>query len=328
MSVLTPSLAQRLEFAPPQAPGFAPSAVLALLVHLMLVAALTWGVQWKHQINTPAIEAELWSAVPELAAPAAIEPPPPEPQSAPATPAPTPPVATPAPEVRDAQIALERERAKAVERERRALELAEKQNKEQLQKLKQEKQEKQVKRDKQEADKKLAEKEKMKKRETEQRLAAEREALAAKVERAEKTEKADKAKAAAVKAESEARYKKQMDRMLGLAGASGDANATGTALRSSGPSASYGAKIAARIKPNIVFPDDISGNPTAEVEVRTAPDGSVVGTPRLVKSSGVKAWDDAVIKAILKTETLPKDVDGRIPTVILMGFRPKDLAQQ
>jgi colicin import membrane protein len=31
-----------------------------------------------------------------------------------------------------------------------------------------------------------------------------------------------------------------------------------------------------------------------------------------------------VIKAIIRTETMPKDVDGRIPTPMILEFRPKD----
>ena len=68
---------------------------------------------------------------------------------------------------------------------------------------------------------------------------------------------------------------------------------------------------------------DIAGNPAAEVEVRTSPDGTIVGQ-RLIKSSGNKAWDSAVLRAIEKTETLPRDVDGRVPSQIVISFRPKD----
>ena len=108
--------------------------------------------------------------------------------------------------------------------------------------------------------------------------------------------------------------------MLGMAGATGGENAAGTAQRASGPSSGYAGRIAARIKPNIVFPDDIPGNPEAVVSVRTAPDGSVIGTPVLLKSSGVRSWDEAVIKAILRTEVLPKDIDGRVPSSMELHF--------
>ena len=130
-------------------------------------------------------------------------------------------------------------------------------------------------------------------------------------------------------AASAAADKRQQDniaRMMGQAGASagtGAANSAGSAQKSSGPSAGYGGKVRAKVKPNIVFTEDISGNPTAEVEVRTAPDGTIM-SQRLAKSSGNKAWDEAVIKAIIRTETMPRDTDGRVPSPMVLEFRPKD----
>jgi TonB family protein len=87
---------------------------------------------------------------------------------------------------------------------------------------------------------------------------------------------------------------------------------------------SYGKLIIRRVLPNIIFnPDDVSGNPVAEVEVRTAPDGKIMAH-KLIKSSGNKAWDEAVIKALNKTDTLPLDLDGTIPAVMVLGFKPKE----
>jgi colicin import membrane protein len=120
--------------------------------------------------------------------------------------------------------------------------------------------------------------------------------------------------------------KSQIDRMKRLADqttGSGDANATGSAKQSSGPSSSYAGRIVARIKPNITYTESLAGNPVADVEVRTAPDGTIISR-KLVKSSGVKSWDDAVINAIDKTEKLPPDVDGRVIPSLTLGFRPKD----
>jgi colicin import membrane protein len=76
------------------------------------------------------------------------------------------------------------------------------------------------------------------------------------------------------------------------------------------------------VRPNIVFADDVSGNPKAEVEVRMAPDGTITGK-RLVRSSGVKAWDEAVLRALDKTEVLPRDVDGTVPSSVIIDFRPR-----
>ena len=85
----------------------------------------------------------------------------------------------------------------------------------------------------------------------------------------------------------------------------------------------YGARIQALVKPKIVFTDSISGNPTATLEVRTAPDGTIISR-KILKSSGMPSWDEAVLKAIDKTESLPRDVDGRVPTPLNIDFRPKD----
>ena len=104
--------------------------------------------------------------------------------------------------------------------------------------------------------------------------------------------------------------------MMSQAGASDDPAATGTAARTSGPSAGYAGRIKARIKPNIVLTDDVAGNPLATVEVRLAPDGTIVGR-KLVKSSGSPAWDEAVLRAIDRTEVLPRDIDGRVPPSIV-----------
>ena len=71
----------------------------------------------------------------------------------------------------------------------------------------------------------------------------------------------------------------------------------------------------------MIFTDDIVGNPKAEVEVRTTPDGTIL-SQRLLKSSGNKAWDEAVRKAIIRTGSLPRDVDGRVPSPMILEFRP------
>ena len=49
-------------------------------------------------------------------------------------------------------------------------------------------------------------------------------------------------------------------------------------------------------------------------------DGTIVGQ-RLVKSSGNKARDAAVMRGIQATERLPRDTDGRIHTPMLISVR-------
>jgi colicin import membrane protein len=133
--------------------------------------------------------------------------------------------------------------------------------------------------------------------------------------------KAEKAELARER-EREALRQENIQRMLGLAGA-GKNNDKGQADRSAAPSAAYAGLVKARIKPNIVFGEDVTGNPRAEIEVRAAPEGTIIAR-KIVKSSGVKAWDEAVLRAIDRTDTLPRDTDGRVPSALIIGFTPKD----
>jgi len=260
---------QRDAFMPRSYGGAGPGFVYSFLVHLGLVAALAFGVSWR--ANEPdGVEAELWAAVPQIAAPRAAEPvvvtPPPEPRVVP----PPPPVARPEP-TPDAQIATER-----AKREEKARKL------------------------KEEAEEKRAEK-----------LAAEK-----KKAEDERKKKAEDTRLAALHAA-------QVKRIIDQAGATGDPTSTGRAAQTSGPSAEYAGRIRARIKPNIVYSDAGAGNPLATVEVKLAPNGTII-SKRLVKSSGVAAWDEAVLRAIEKTEVLPRDIDGRVPPPFEIDFRPRD----
>ena len=112
-------------------------------------------------------------------------------------------------------------------------------------------------------------------------------------------------------------------RMMGQAGATGTPSATGSALQDAAPSRSYAGKLVAHIKPNIVFTDSVTSTAAAEVEVRAAPSGTIVAR-RLVKSSGSREWDEAVLRAIDRTGSLPRDTDGRVPPTIIVAFRPQE----
>ena len=292
------------EFAPPPVGGFGRSFSFALFMHLLLLAALTWGIQWKTESNTLSASAELWSALPAEAAPAAVEPEPtpPEPVKPPESvqkvepkpepkPVPAPTKVNAAAEREAADIALKKEKEKKKLEEKKAADLEKK-------KLEKEKE-------------KAKALEKKKKEE-----ALKKEEAAAKAKEEAKKAAAEEKRAAALRSEN-------LKRMQGMAGATGDENAKGNALKASGPSASYAGRIRARIKPNITFMDDVTGNPKAEVEVKTSPDGTILSR-KLLSSSGNKAWDEAVLKAIDKTAVLPRDEDGRVPPVLEISFRPKD----
>ena len=64
----------RPEFTPPPSPGRSRAIVLAILAHVILIAALTWGVGWKRESSNAPIQAELWSTTALQAAPALVEP--------------------------------------------------------------------------------------------------------------------------------------------------------------------------------------------------------------------------------------------------------------
>lgn len=301
-----------LEFAPPAQPGAGRAWVVAGVAHALLFLALGLATAWKTQPQTVQAEAELWSATPQAAAPKLQEPPPepdPEPQPAPKPEPvkPTPPQPDPALERRDAQIALEKQKQLDKKKEaEKAEKLKAEREKAAKEKAKAEKEKAEIRRKELEKEKLAKEKKAQEEKERDKKKAAEK----------AKADKADAARADALRQEN-------LKRMQGMAGASGGENATGTALKSSGPSASYAGRLVGRIKPNITYPGDVVGNPRAEVEVKVSPDGTILSR-RIVQTSGNKAWDDAVLRAIDKTEVFPKDSDGRVPPVIVLGFRPLD----
>jgi colicin import membrane protein len=73
----------------------------------------------------------------------------------------------------------------------------------------------------------------------------------------------------------------------------------------------YTAKITAKIRRNVVMPPDVPNDARAEFLVTLLPGGSVL-PPRLVKSSGNTAYDNAVERAILKSDPLPLPPDVQL----------------
>ncbi len=262
------SLASRDALAPQSPGGTGRGAMLALIAHGLLVVALAFSVRWRSS-EPEGVQAELWAAVPQTAAPR-VAAPTPTPAPPPPAPAPAPPPTTKPP----ADIAEE----KVVE-----------------------------------------------KKPPPKPVPAPTPAPPPKpVVPPPPRETPDDAKAE--KAEQQRLAKLREDnlrRMMADAGGTGEATSTGSAARDAGPSAGYAGRIKGRIKPNIVVVDNIVGNPVAEVEVRVAPDGRII-SGRLLKSSGVPAWDTSVLKAIERTEVLPRDTDGRVPPIIIVSFRPQD----
>lgn len=280
---------------PPREERWGAGATLSAIAHVALVAGLAVSVHWKSD-EGEAVEAELWSAVPQAAAPrGAIPPPAPVPAPAPApaptpapTPAPPPPAPAPPPPT-PPDIVTEQEKAKQ-------------------QKLLQQQQREEAERQKQLQ---------------QQKLQAQQEA------QAQAQEKLDRQKAAAEqKRQAQALQRlraEQLARIAAMAGGGGDSanpRSTGRAARSSGPSAAYAGRVKARIKPNIrpiqAYPDNLA----TDVELHLGPDGTILSR-RVVNSSGNPGWDQEALKAIDRTGVLPRDVDGTVPSTMIVTIKPE-----
>ncbi|CAG2153076.1 hypothetical protein LMG31506_04739 [Cupriavidus yeoncheonensis] len=122
---------------------------------------------------------------------------------------------------------------------------------------------------------------------------------------------------------SNAERASELSRLRAQAGGADANNGTGTSGK---PSSGYAERVRQRVKPHIIFNEDINGNPAAVVAVRMAPDGSILST-RLAKSSGNAAWDNAVLRAVTLSDPLPRDdATGVAPPEIRITFWPKDQA--
>ena len=274
MNAIHATRAARSPFDPPGPGGLGPPLALALAAHLLLALALTWGLRWNSQPQNLAVQAELWSPVVQQAAPRPIpvEPPPVE-QPAPTPPTPAPPPQPTADEQREAEIALQQEKQRQAEQQRQmALE-------------------------RQRKERELAQE-----RQRQQELAAQKAAEEAK--RKEQLAKAEAAKKA--EADKRAEVARRMDalrRMTALASADDGA---GQDARDAGPSGDYAARIRTLVRQAINFPPGTPGNPTVIVEVRTGPTGEII-SKRIITPSGVKAWDEAVLRAFDRIQKLPSD---------------------
>ena len=86
----------------------------------------------------------------------------------------------------------------------------------------------------------------------------------------------------------------------------------------------YSARIARVVRANIVF--SATSFPRlkrpCEVDVSTATDGRIVSFS-VTNSSGSRDWDEAVKRGLIRTHTLPLDVDGRIPANMILRLLPR-----
>ena len=243
-------LAPRPDDRPPEHEKWGTGVTISVVAHLSLVGALVWGLHWRSSPVEAVASAELWSAIPEIAAPPPVEAPPPPPPA----PAP-PPVETPKPP----DIVTEQ----------------------------------------------IKEKPKPTPPPPPPKPAPPTPAPPP------PKDKLDAKQLAKLHAENVKRMMGQMDT---------PADATGTAARDSGPSASYAGRIVARIRPNIHFSDSTQGL-SADILMTLAPDGMILSW-KLRKSSGNTGFDTAALRGVELTGQVPRDVDGRVPHEILITVTP------
>jgi colicin import membrane protein len=301
----------------PAEPGRGRALALASLVHFLLLVFLWFGVSW--QSDTPTeVEAEIWSPVAREAAPPPPPPiakpiqEPPKPVAAITSPTPPAPVVQPEPaqqKLTEPDIALEKEKKR-------------KQEKEDAERLKKEKlaEKKALEEEQKNEKKKQAELEKTKraedKKQKEEAAAEEKKKLAEEQQR--KQEEA---------AASEQRARKRREEIQRLNQLAGDGGA-GDAEKSQGPRGdnSYARKVAGLIKSHTILPqNDIAGNPAVEFLIELQPDGGLRSEPKMTKSSGIAAFDQAVKRAIEKSAPFPPDPStGKVPVNINITHRLKD----
>lgn len=285
-----------------------------VLVHGLLAAALVFSVQWK-QVRPEASPVSVELVATERPRPAppppSVPPPPPPPAPAPPVPvSPPPPPPAPSPQasrptpvppppaVNAAEIARkkaeearklsEREAAEKSARERAAREKA--------------------------AQEKAAAEKAQREREAAEKAAREKAAqeLAARAA----AERAVRERAAAERAAAEraAAERAAAERAAQEAAARARARAE----------ADYVSRIRNKVRGNIILAAEVPGNPEAVFEVNQLPTGEVVSV-QLVRSSGNRAYDEAVERAILKSSPLPKPADADVfQRRLTLRFRPNE----
>lgn len=315
------SLAADAPFIPRRGSSFV-AGLLALGVHAVFILLLVFGVSWQTQHPAP-VMVDLWDALPVPPAPEAPpqpEPLPPQPEPPPLpkpvpppAPKPTPPVpkppqpaskpevkAPPAPAPKAPDIALEKKKAEV----------------ERLQKLKQ----------MQEIEEKaLAEAARL---EAEQMKKAQDEQLAQQKKRELLRQMEEEALMQRMMEEDLAGESRQIQ--LAQAQAQARAQAAAAAAKRQSEVArivgQYRDMIGAKVRGNTRLPEDLKGNPQVRCLVRLLPTGEVQEV-RVVESSGDKAYDEAVLRAIQKSSPLPlpADRDARAEFLPELSFlhRPK-----
>ncbi len=318
--------------------GRVASGVLALTVHVVFFTLLVFGVSWQKKITVP-VMVDLWEDLPEPEPAVVVLPPPPvkpvpEVKKAPLPelkkappPAPVKQVAPPKPSAADIEL-KEKQRLQKEEEQTRQLEERRQAEAEKLRldeekrRLDEEKRRLDEEKRRLDEEKHLEEEEKRNAEDAKGRAEAELKHLQQEREReaaylarqAEQKKLQEQKRAEELKREQERKervaimekerlqqeaLRKQRDAEEARKRADAAQLAAHNKLIES-----YMAKIRGRVLPRIKVPDDMKGSPEGVFEVTVLPGGEVLEA-RLVRSSGVPAYDAAVERAIVGSSPLP-----------------------
>lgn len=299
-----------------------PAIVLSAVVHGALLAALFFGVQWKSE-QAGGIPVDVYYGNPNAVTP---PPPPPEPKPEPApkvepTPPPKPVVKVEEKPQIDPQIAIK-------DKEKREREEKERLEQEKLEKLKKHKLEEERKQKEQE-DKEKARKDEEEKKAREKKEAEEHRLDDIKKEAEREAKREQKQRSDAARAAHEEAIRAELEGTKGSP--TGSKTGTNSGTQSGGGNASnlgqseYMDQIRRKIRGNITLPAGITGNPEAQFAVTQLPTGEILPPVVIKKSSGNKALDEAVERAILKSSPLPKPKNPKdFERTIRISYKPFD----
>lgn len=299
-----------------------PAIVLSAVVHGALLAALFFGVQWKSE-QAGGIPVDVYYGNPN-----AVTPPPPPPESKPEPAPKVEPTPPPKPVVKveekpqiDPQIAIK-------DKEKREREEKERLEQEKLEKLKKHKLEEERKQKEQE-DKEKARKDEEEKKAREKKEAEERRLDDIKKEAEREAKREQKQRSDAARAAHEEAIRAELEGTKGSP--TGSKTGTNSGTQSGGGNASnlgqseYMDQIRRKIRGNITLPAGITGNPEAQFAVTQLPTGEILPPVVIKKSSGNKALDEAVERAILKSSPLPKPKNPKdFERTIRISYKPFD----
>jgi colicin import membrane protein len=285
-------------------PGRFASGLLAVAVHALFITVLVFGIRWQQRLPDPVV-VELWQEIPPpkppIARPAEPPPPPPTPRPQAPPPEPTKPVVQP-------KVAPTPALPPKAD-----IELKEKQRKLKEQKAAEEAQREEELRQKEEA-RKEAEARRREEQLRQEELKKQEEVR--RKEEEKRHEEARRAEELRMEKEAEARRVAILDEQQKLAQevkARAEEEARKRAVAEAAAAKQrqlqqYILGIKKRVTSRVVLPPGLAGNPEAVYSVTLLPGGEVLDV-KLVKSSGVPAYDAAVERAIHAAEPLPVPSD-------------------